>query len=172
MKTLVLSAWLSLCYLSLTAQDAGDETTGRKGQWLIETGTSLVNSFSTSATGGGILFSDGSTFTNLGINAGKFTSDNFAVKFNLGIISFGSGFGTNSTLYTIGGGGKYYISGMAPIEIAAGAVTGAGTSFIGRATIGYAAALAENINFEPAAGILINEDSTVGLLQFSFVMFF
>jgi len=172
MKNAILFSFLFFTSTVLTAQDLESDHSGRKGQWIIETGNSLVNNFTSSSTGGGVLFSDGTTFTNLGINAGKFVSDEFAVKFNLGVLSFGSGFGGNSSLYTIGGGGKYYISGVAPIELGAGVITGAGTSFIGRATVGYGAALADNINFEPAAGVLIGEDSTAGVLQFSFVMFF
>lgn len=163
---------LCMCSNYVQAQDSDEELTGRKGQWTIELGNGFFGNFGGTSSGGSILFGDGSTLTSLGFNGGKFVSDQFAVKFNLGLLSIGNGFG-GGDLYTLMGGGKYYIGGIAPIDLSAGVITGSGDSqFIGKATIGYAIGLADNINFEPSIGALFSDESADGLVQLSFALFF
>ena len=61
---------------------------------------------------------------------------------------------------------------MAPIEVNAGVITGFGTSFLGGIHLGYAFALADNIYFEPKAGVVIDEETTTSSISFSFAMIF
>lgn len=69
-------------------------------------------------------------------------------------------------MFDIGGGsiktfsiaGKYYLGGMAPLEVNAGIVSGFGsTSFLRDVHIGYAIVLADNIYLESKGGVIIDE---------------
>lgn len=172
MKSLCFFLCFFLIGLSLRAQDSDNGPINRKGSWIIETGSSIIANVTTGgSTGGGVLFDSGNTITNIGINTGKFISDELAIKFNLSVLSVSSDFGSESQ-FTIMAGPKYYISGVAPIDISAGIVTGGGdSSLLGKATIGYGIRLADNINFEPGAGLLYSNEETAGLLQFTFALF-
>ena len=171
MKKLALLFILFAICIATHAQSTEDGPLGRSGQWTIEVGNGFISNIAGNASGGSIIFGNGPTFSNIGINAGKFVSDQMALKFNLGILSIGSGFGSQE-VYTIMGGAKYYIADVVPFEFSAGVLTGGGTAFLGRATVGYAIALADNINFEPSIGALILEEDTSGVVQFSFALFF
>ena len=171
MKKLALLFILFAICIVIHAQSTEEGPLGRNGQWTIEVGNGFISNIGGNATGGAIIFGNGSTLTNIGINAGKFVSDRLAMKFNLGMLSIGTGFG-NQEVYTIMGGFKYYIADVVPFEFSAGVLTGGGTAFLGRATVGYAIALADNINFEPSIGALFSEEDVSGVLQFSFALFF
>ena len=172
MKKLVLLLILFACCNTIHAQNTVDEPVGRKGQWTIEVGNGFLSNVGGNPSGGSILFSDGTTFTNIGINAGKFVSDRLAMKFNLGVLSVGTAFGSQQ-VYTIMAGAKHYLADVVPIELSAGILTGGGDSvFLGRASLGYAIELADNINFEPSIGALFSEEDVSGVLQFSFALFF
>lgn len=163
MKKLLLVTLLSI--LSVVVFSQSEEGFTRKGKYLVETGSSFFSG-SGASTGGSILFDDGSTLTQIGIEAGKFVSENLAFKIKLG--TFG---GSGTTFTNIAAGAKYYIAGVAPIDLNAGILTGFGsTSFIGSGHIGYAIKAANNIYFEPKVGVIVGEDSTVGSLQFSFAL--
>ncbi len=162
-KAFTLILILSFVF-SLSAQD--DEGFVRNGKWVIETGTSIFTSGS-GGTGGSILFADGSTFTQIGLDIGKFVSEDFVVKGRLGILNTGG-----NTLNNISIGGKYYLGGMAPIEVNAGIITGFGTAFLGDIHLGYAFALADNIYFEPKAGVIVDEETATGSIKFTFAMIF
>lgn len=165
MQRLLLVITMSFLSIFIFAQDEEDFT--RKGKFMIETGPSFVSGLGAS-TGGSILFDDGNTLTQIAVEAGKFISEDFAIKFKLGILG-----GTGTTLTNISGGGKYYLGGIAPVEVDLGIVSGFGsTSFIGGAHIGYAFKAADNIYFEPKAGIIYSEESAVGSIKFSFALMF
>jgi len=172
MKKIILLLILFACCSAIHGQDSEDGPIGRKGQWTIEVGNGFLSNVAGNASGGSVLFSDGTTFTNIGINAGKFVSDQLAMKFNLGILSVGTSFGSQQ-VYTIMAGVKNYIADVVPVELSAGILTGGGDSvFLGRANVGYAIELADNINFEPSIGALFSEEDVSGVLQFSFALFF
>lgn len=165
---------LSLLFVSLliTAQENSDTPLGRNGQWTFEAGNGLFTTFGGSSTGGSVIFADGSAFSNLFVNGGKFVSDQFAVKFNVGMISVSTGFGS-SDVFNLMGGGKYYFGDKFPVDLTAGILTGQGsTVFVAKGTLGYAIPLADNINLEPAVGVIVGEDEANGLVQMAFAMFF
>ena len=157
----VLSMFL---FSTLIAQDEGSS---RSGKWMLETGSSLFSGL-TSSSGGSVLFDEGFTVTQLGLDIGKFVSDDFAWKVRAGILDLdGESIGNLSV------GGKYYLGGVAPIEANAGMFFGGGDSeFILDALIGYAIVLADNIYFEPKGGIIYSNSDVAGIIKFSFAMLF
>lgn len=161
MRKTYLSLFALLISLSLVAQEDGFI---RKGKWSLETGSSLITGLS-SGTGGNIIFSDGSTVTQIGIDIGKFISEDLVIKVKAGILD-----ADGSSIKNFSGGFKYYLGGMAPIEVNAGILSGFGeTDFVGEALIGYAAKLADNVYFEPKGGILYSGD-LAGAVKLAFVM--
>ncbi len=172
MKILHILLPLLFSSVFLSAQDSSSQPVDRTGKWIIEVGNGILTNIGGSPTGASVIFADGGTISNVAFNGGRFVSDNFAYKLNLGLFSFSSGFGGNSVINVMAGG-KYYFGGIAPLDITAGVITGSGdTAFSGKATIGYAIALADNINLEPAAGVLFADDAGNGLFQVSFALFF
>lgn len=162
MKKLAILIFSLVLSLSLSAQSDADFV--RKGRILVETGYNIVAGFE-GGTGSSILFQDESTITSLGFNGGYFISEDFALKFGLGIISFGGSL-TNFSV-----GGKYYIAGKAPVEVGAGFITGGGDSqFLGSISIGYGIPLAKNINLEPKIGVLVG-DGAIGQFGINFALF-
>jgi len=165
MKFILLPAFLVLACFTISAQEESEPV--RKGKIMVETGSSLVTGLS-SGTGGNILFDEGATVTQLGIDIGKFVSEDFVIKLKLGILNSGG-----STITNIAGGAKYYLGGVAPLEVNLGMITGFGsTEFIGNIHIGYAARLANNIYFEPKIGVLYSQDSTAGSVTLNFALLF
>ena len=149
---------------TVIAQD--DNTFDRNGRWTLETGTSFFTGIS-SGSGGSILFDDGTTIVSLGLDIGKFVSENFVVKLKLGLLD------AEGSITNISGGIKYYLGGIAPLEANAGFLSGFGsTEFIGDVHLGYAIVLADNIYLEPKGGILYSNESTAGSVKFSFAMIF
>ena len=151
----------------LTAQDDSAEPT-RKGKFVIETGYSAFNSFST-GSGLSILSDDGADATSLSFDAGTFLSENFAFGFSASYLESG-GF----DIFNLGASGKYYIGGTAPFEFGA-------TMFdlfddpdvLFDLAIGYAFVLADNIYFEPSLGLLFDtEGESVTQIGTSFVLLF
>jgi len=154
MKNLYLSiAILTFTITSLSAQN--DEGFSRQGKWLIETGLGSIGSFG-GTTGASFLFpEEGGSLSSISFEGGKFITEDLAWTARISHLSSGGDFG----LSTVGGGLKYYLNGNIPIKVggAAGISSGFGnttTDFIGNASIGYAANLADNILLEPNAGIL------------------
>ena len=164
MRYLFLTLICAMCSFGLSAQSDSNGFS-KKGRVLIETGYNLVAGFS-GGTGISLLVDDdGESITSLGFDGGYFISENFALKFKLGLLSsFGA-------LTNFSVGGKYYIGGKVPVEFGAGLLSGGGNSdFLGNISIGYAINLADNITFEPNIGALISNGS---LIEFglSFSMF-
>ena len=87
MKKTFSFAFLLLLFFSLNAQE--DEGFVRNGKWVIETGTSFFTS-GLGGTGGSILFAEGSTFTQIGLDIGKFVSEDFVAKGRIGILNTGA----------------------------------------------------------------------------------
>jgi len=163
MKKTYLFVFATLFSISLIGQN--DEAFTRNGKWVIETGTSLITGFFP-ASGGSILFDEGSTVTQIGIDIGKFVSDDVVVKVKAGIVDI-----EGSSLKSFSGGLKYYLGGKAPLEVNLGLLSGFGSSeFISEALIGYAATLADNVYFEPKGGIIYANEDVAGAIKFAFVM--
>jgi len=169
MKKFTLIVLSFITCLTVSAQKDGDFT--RKGRVLVETGFSSFVGNSLSGSGGAVLIdSDGNSSTVLVLDGGYFLAEDFALKFNFGLVNVSGGF-TGGTLTNFGVGGKYYIAGVAPIEAGAGLLTGLGqTEFIADFSIGYGITLANNINLEPSIG-LIYVDDALFKLGINFAMF-
>ena len=148
------------------AQSSDDEGFTRKGRFLVETGYNIVGGLSNS-TGANIQIDfDGGSVTALGLDMGKFLSEDFALKFRLGLLS-SNGF----SITNVTGGFKYYAGGKVPIELTAGLIDGGGSVFTGNFKVGYAANLADNITLEPSIGVIFIEDESALNLGFSFSLF-
>jgi len=92
-------------------------------------------------------------------------TEDLAIKAKIGV------FGGGRTISNFGVGAKHYISGVAPLDIDLGIITGFGsTSFIGGAHIGYAIKAADNIYFEPKHGVVYSEESTITSIKFAFAL--
>lgn len=164
MKKLLL---LPLCLVIALTMNAQEENPFmRKNRVLVETGYNLVAGFS-SGTGLSILVDeDSDSVTSLGFDGGYFLSENFALKFRLGLLS------SNGSLTNFGVGGKYYIGGKVPIQLVAGALSGSGDSeFMGNFTIGYAIGLADNVALEPNLGFIVTDNGALFEFGFTFAMF-
>jgi len=154
---------------SLQAQEtAENQEFNRNGRWLVETGYNIISGLTSGGTGlNFIVDDDGESLTSLGGEIGKFTSENFALKFRFGLLSSG-GF----SITNIGIGGKYYIGGNVPLDFGAGVFSGGGNSaFQANLSIGYAINVAPNITFEPSLGTIIGEDGALINFKMGFAMF-
>ncbi len=157
----------ALCTIgSVQAQE--DTEFNRDGRWLVETGYNIISSVTGGGTGVNFLVdTDGNNVTSVGAEVGKFTSQNFALKFRFGLLS-GGGF----SLTNFGVGGKYYIAGNVPIDFGGGVLNGGGDSaFQGNLGIGYAINMAANITLEPSLGAIITEDEVLINFKIGFAMF-
>lgn len=171
MKTSTLFIFCLLLIQNISyAQEESNFT--KDGKWLIEVGGGSFNPLG-GATFASFLFPEGGGSTSsYGIEGGKFISEDFAIIGRFGFLSTGGG--VNFT--TITGGGKYYINGVIPVKVGAGAaITGilgsSSTSFLGNASIGYAVKLADNILLEPNVGFLYADGSAFTLgLTFALVL--
>ena len=154
-KVITIFAFLFLLGNFSFAQSSDDEVFVRKGKVLVETGYNIVGGISNS-TGTNIqLDFDGGSITALGVDMGIMLSNNFALKFKLGLLS-----GSGISVTNITGGVKYYAGGRVPIELTAGILDGGpgSSTFSAGLKFGYAANLAQNITLEPAIGFLILDD--------------
>ena len=158
---------LPLCFfLTMACYAQDDNPFVRKNRILVETGYNLVAGFS-SGTGLSILIDeDSNTITSLGFDGGYFVSEDFALKFRLGLLS------SNGSLTNFGVGGKYYIGGNVPIELVLGALSGGGDSeFLGNLSLGYAINVADNIALEPNIGLMTTGNGSIFEFGFTFAMF-
>jgi len=163
-KIIALPLFICLFLSSSMAQD--DNGFVRKSRVLVETGYNLVAGFSSGSGLSVLIDSDGETITSLGFDGGYFLSENFALKFRLGLLS------SNGSLTNFGVGGKYYAGGKVPIELVAGAISGGSDSeFLSNLSIGYAINLADNVALEPNIGLLTTGDGAVFEFGFTFAMF-
>jgi len=142
------------------AQQTSEEVSGRKGQWMLEVGT----------TSAGLRFNDIQTSGFISLSGGKFVTDQLALKISTRYFftdSFSNSFG-------LSGGGKYYINNKFPVDLQLGFQSGGGyTSFLGSLDVGYAVPIAKNINFEPSIGFDFGGTTpSSGYLDFSFSLFF
>ena len=159
--------FIIVCIFSISSYTQ-TEGTGRKGDILVESGSSLFAFENTSGTGGGLLSINGFSFGNLYLDIGKFITDEFAIKLK-GAILYSS---NQVAVRNLSIGGKYYIAHKIPLEITAGMVNPFENNiFIGNAKLGYAIPLAPNINLEPSIGLLYIDSSTGTNFSLSFAMF-
>lgn len=166
MKQLIL-IFIGMFAISMSSLNAQDGEFERKGRILVETGVGLTNSIIGGSTGVSLLVQEGETITNFSFEGGYFTTENFAVKGQVGFLAV-SGF----TLVNLSAGGKYYIMGKIPVELNLGLVTGEGLSeFVGGFGIGYGIRLADNINLEPSIKGLIVSESFAIRIGATFAMF-
>jgi len=171
MKTSTLFIFCLLLIQNISyAQEESNFT--KDGKWLIEVGGGSFNPLG-GATFVSFLFpEEGGSISSYGIEGGKFISEDFAITGRFGFLSTGGG--VNFT--TITGGGKYYINGVIPVKVGAGAAItsflgSSSTSFLGNASIGYAVKLADNILLEPNVGFLYADGSAFTLgLTFALVL--
>jgi len=160
--------FIGIMLLSCTLLAQEDVPFTRKGKFLIETGGASLFSGIGSSTGGSLFISDGNTLTQLGIEAGKFLTEDLALKVKIGTFSV-----EGERLTNFGVVGKYYIGGVAPLDLDVGLVSGFGsTSTILGAHLGYAIKAADNIYFEPKAGIIYSEESIAVSVKFAFALMF
>lgn len=165
--TTVLVVFLFSVNYSIS-QSSEEPTFSRNGRFLIETGYNIVGGINNS-TGANLQINfDGGSVSALGADVGKFLSENFALKFKLGLLS-----GTGLSITTVTGGAKYYAGGKIPIELTAGIIdTGLDNpKFNGNFKFGYAARLADNITLEPSLGLTIIYDESAFVMGISFAMF-
>lgn len=135
---------------------------------MVETGYNIVGGISNS-TGANIqLDFDGGSITALGADMGIMLTNNFALKFKLGLLS-----GSGLSVTNIAAGIKYYAGGRVPIELTAGILDGGPGSSLFNAGLkfGYAANLAQNITLEPAIGIIIIDEESALNFGVTFGMF-
>ncbi|MDF1694366.1 MAG: hypothetical protein P1U56_00950 [Saprospiraceae bacterium] len=150
-----------LCMACTSYAQSSEEGFSRKGRFLVETGYNIVGGISNSS-GANIQWDfDGGSITALGADVGKMLSENFAIKFRLGLLS-ANGF----SITNVTAGVKYYAGGVVPIELTAGMLDGGpgSSTFTANLKLGYAARLADNITLEPTIGMLILEEE--GALNF------
>jgi len=163
MKKILFTCFTILFALTLQAQL--ENTFTKKEKILLETGYNLLGGI-TSGTGLQLFTSGNETVTAIGIDGGYFISNNFALKFNIGLIST-----SGASLTNIGIGGKIYIVDKVPIELVAGLLTGGGNSvFAANFNVGYAIYLAENIAVEPKIGLLVLDEAVINF-GIKFAMF-
>ena len=164
-----LLVFFSISTISFAQEN--DDSSSRNGDFLIELGNGIFGNFASSGSGASVIFGDGITVSSIGLNAGKFISDNFALKTNIGLLNINTDFGGNNT-FLITGGGKYYFGGRVPLEVSAGVVTGQDlTTFISNATLGYGIPLAHNINLEPGVSLFLADSNVDVGLQLTFALF-
>ena len=139
-----------------TAATAQEDSTAfvRKDRILVQTGYNLVAGFS-KGTGISNLIAEDENLLGIGINAGYFFTENFALTVSL------SGFvGEGPNIQNIGLGGKWYASGVIPIEFGLGSTTrGTSSQLTANFNLGYALRLADNVMLEPNAGVLFTDDA-------------
>lgn len=168
-RLIILSTFLLFAMLTAGSMQAQEtEEFKRDGRWMVETGYNIISGVTSGGTGVNfIVDSDGESLTSFGVEVGKFTSENFAIKFRFGLLSSG-GF----SLTNIGIGGKYYIGGNVPIDFGAGVFSGGGISeYQGNLGIGYAINMAPNITFEPSLGAIIADEGVLINFKIGFAMF-
>jgi hypothetical protein len=138
----------------------------KKGKILIETGYNAIGGF---GTGSGLSYftDENSNLTSIGLELGKFISENFAIKFKGGILNLGQ----SGNLSTFAVGGKYYIGREWPVELGVG-VLNSGDEFTlrGDFSFGYAAKLAPNIYLEPAVSFLVADGGVLYGFRVNFAM--
>lgn len=146
MKNYIL---ICLCSIFLCTAYAQDQNFQRKGRLLLETG--IGGPFNNS--GLNVLSIEGNSQMQIAMHAGYFTSERFALKFNLGISNSDDFLFGNITSINFGVGAKYYIIDRIPVEAAANIWKIEDASeFLLSLNAGYAFKLAENILLEPALG--------------------
>ena len=160
--------WTTMILMvGLLAYGQNDEDYSRDGKFFIETGYSVfANTGYSNGSGFSHYNTDGGSITSIGFEAGKFVSQDLAFKLKMGLISSGG------ELLSLLGGIKYYIAGVAPLDLGVGFLDSFGTIFAYSATIGYAATLANNIYLEPSLGIAGFEESTALNIKLNFVLLF
>lgn len=148
MKQWILSCLCALVTLvNLNAQTDVEYT--RKGKFLIESNGGFVSNIFGGNTGIGLIFSSGETVANVGIDCGKFTGKNFAIKGALSVLTGGT-----SPIISLSVGCKYYAGGSFIINPAIGILSADEDNFaFASLHLGYAVKLANNIYLEPAIGL-------------------
>lgn len=149
----LLLAILFSCQLSAQTERFGSD---RKGKWIVEQGTSAQG-----------LIADGSSLFIIGIDAGKFLTNDLALKLKANLLL------GDSESTSIGAAAKYYMGGRIPLEIGILYNTQAEQSVL-NASLGYAIGLASNIYLEPSFGISTDTgfDQVIYVPKLSFTMLF
>ena len=175
MKKLFTLSMIHFCFIPLFSQNDPIE----KGTFFLETGSSLSSLISTlniPNTGFGLLIDDGEVTWAIGMEAGFFPVENFALKFGLGYSEFGDFF----SIFNYKVGAKYYILGRVPVQID---ITGGHIEDVEDQPLwlgvqgGYAIMLNEQIALEPTIRYNTglnegNSDQNIVELRMGFVLFF
>ncbi len=158
---------LIFCFLCIFVTFANvyaqtEDEYSRKGKFLVETNYGFVSTIFGGNTGLGLIFSDGETIVNMGIDCGKFTGKNFAIKGSLSVLTAGG-----ESIVSLSAGCKYYVGGSFIINPTFGILTaGEDGRAIASLHLGYAVKLANNIYLEPAIGYRSPIAGGVDLLDF------
>jgi len=97
-----LIVFFSISTISFAQEN--DDSFSRNGDFLIELGNGIFGNSGSSGSGASVIFGDGITVSSIGLNAGKFISDNFALKTNIGLFNINTDFGGTNTFLITGGG--------------------------------------------------------------------
>ena len=157
---------LFVLLLFATLSYSQDDDFTRNGRWTIETGATSFFGGVSANTGGSLFFDEGFTITQLSLDIGKFLTEDFVLRFRGSLLDLD---GESATYFGVGG--KYYLGGIAPLEVGGGLLSAGGESdFLADVHIGYAFKLASNIYFEPKAGFLYANSDLAGSVRFTFAM--
>jgi hypothetical protein len=155
-----------LLFQFASAQDSED-VFQKKNKWLLESNFNLFGGLFSGGTGATIIFEDGEEVSSFGLELGRFTTENFAIKGRLSVLSSGG-----ESLNTYGAALKYYVKGKIPIDLGFNIISGFGdSSSYANLSVGYAFELAPNIRFEPSLGRVFSEDDGSFLFEAGFAMF-
>ncbi len=160
MKKLVFVLASLFCISFCQAQDTSDDTFNRKGRILLEHGYGLISGFSQGSGLSILVDDDGESITSIGFDGGYFLSQDFALTFNLSVLSVEGG-----SINGYGAGGKYYAGGKVPISFGGQLFSiGGDSSFVTNLGVGYAFNLADNITLEPNISALVEFRNGSGLI--------
>ena len=148
-----------LCFAALYSQS--DVVPLRKDKYIIETNYSFLSTVFGGNTGFGVAYSGGDAIINLGIDFGKFSTENLALKGSVFLLSADC-----DAIIGLSGGIKYYAGGRFIINPSFGVLTGGGeTALMGSIHLGFAIRLADNIYLEPGVGARAELADGTGFLE-------
>jgi hypothetical protein len=138
MKNSIITLFFFFTTFSMVAQSS-ITMDSRKGAWIIESGTSAAG-----------LFAEGGSLFILNIDAGKFVSNNFALKLRL------QGIFGDAEQTVLGAAAKYYLGKKFPLEVGVDFDL-TNDTYSPRAGLGFVIALENNIYLEPSINVLLAE---------------
>lgn len=165
-KFILLPSLIVFMISSLHAQS--DVPFQRKGKFIIETNYSFLSTVLGGSSGFGFVSGGGSSLLNIGVDFGKFTGNNFALKGSFGILN-----SEGSSITTFSLGFKGYIGGSFIINPSGGIITdGDNVGILFGLHLGFAIKLANNIYLEPAFGARGDGDGILFEIRTPFMMLF